>query len=307
MNAFAPRGRGFGLFPPVIKFLLVSNVAIWLVQTLFLTNRLFAGAPVDDLVMSLFALQPLESGSFWPWQLITYQFMHDTSGFMHIFFNMFALWMFGMELEQLWGARRFAGIFAGVTQLVVDPLTGGGLAPTVGASGSIFGVLIAFGMTFPDRPVLMFPIFFPVPARIFVLIYAGMQLVSGLLGQGANDHVRVAHFAHLGGAVAGFLLIKFGAPLFDWIERLGGRRRTTHVDSERLVDVNFRDVPVYDIPQRRDEPMRSRTSTPTRFVVDGEPITQETIDEILDKISVAGYHNLTEREKRILDDVSRQL
>lgn len=314
MNAFTPRGRGFSLFPPVIRFLLISNVAIWLVQTLFLSNRLFAGAPVDDLVMSLFALQPLESGSFWPWQLITYQFMHDTSGFMHIFFNMFALWMFGMELEQVWGSRRFGtyyllcGILAGVTQLVVDPLTGGGLAPTVGASGSIFGVLIAFGMTFPDRPVLMFPIFFPIPARIFVLIYAGMQLVSGLLGQGANDPVRVAHFAHLGGALAGYLLLKFGGPIFDLVERLGGRRSTaSNVNAERFVDVNYRDVPVYDIPARRDEPVRPRASTPTRFVVDGEPISQETIDEILDKISLGGYHNLTDREKRILDDVSRQL
>lgn len=314
MNAFAPRGRGLSLFPPVIRFLLISNVAIWLVQTLFLSNRLFAGAPVDDLVMSLFALQPLESGSFWPWQLLTYQFMHDTHGFMHIFFNMFALWMFGMELEQVWGSRRFAtyyllcGILAGVTQLVVDPLTGGGLAPTVGASGSIFGVLIAFGMTFPDRPVLMFPIFFPIPARIFVLIYAGMQLVSGLLGQGANDPVRVAHFAHLGGAVAGYLLLKFGGPIFDLVERLGGRRATTsYADTDRYRDVEYRDVPVYDIPARREEPVRPRTSTPTRFVVDGEPITQETIDEILDKISLGGYHNLTDREKRILDDVSRQL
>ena len=302
------------MFPPVIRFLLIANVGIWLVQTLFLSNRLFAGAPVDDIVMSLFALQPLESGSFWPWQLLTYQFMHDTSGFMHIFFNMFALWMFGMELEQVWGARRFltyylvSGAVAGVAQLVIDPLTGGGFAPTVGASGAVFGVLIGFGMTFPDRPVLMFPIFFPVPARIFVLIYAGMQLVSGLLGQSSNDPVRVAHFAHLGGMVAGYLLIKFGQPLFDAVDRIGGSRRQRAAQPfARTYDAEFHDVPVYTISESEPAASAPRSVTPTRFVVDGEPITQEVIDDILDKITIGGYHNLSAREKRILDEVSRQL
>lgn len=314
MNSLFSSARGPSMFPPVIRFLLISNVGIWLVQTLFLANRLFAGAPVDDIVMSLFALQPIESGSFWPWQLITYQFMHDTSGFMHIFFNMFALWMFGQELEQVWGGRRFltyyllSGALAGIAQLLIDPLTGGGFAPTVGASGAIFGVLIGFGMTFPDRPVLMFPIFFPVPARIFVLIYAAMQLVSGLLGQSANDPVRVAHFAHLGGMLAGWLLIKFGQPIFNAVERIGGSsRRPSESPFSTSYDVEYRDVPVYSIPDRNEEPPAPRTNTPTRFVVDGEPITQEMIDDILDKITLGGYHNLSSREKRILDDVSRQL
>lgn len=313
MNTFAPQGRGSALFPPVIKFLLLSNVAIWLVQTLFLTNRLFAGAPVDQLVMQYFALQPWQSGDFMPWQVISYQFMHDTSGFMHIFFNMFALWMFGRDLEEQWGSRRFlvyyllCGIGAGIAQVVIDPLMGGGTAPTVGASGSIFGVLIAFGMTFPDRPVLMFPIFFPVPARIFVMIYAGMQLVSGFMSQGANDLVRVAHFAHLGGAVAGYLLLKFGTPIFAFFERLGDSKQAWQREGQSSYDVQHRDATVYRVPQHRETPDRFTASTPTRFVVDGNVVSQETIDEILDKITLGGYHNLTEAEKRILDDVSRQL
>jgi membrane associated rhomboid family serine protease len=95
--------------------------------------------------------------------------MHGGIG--HLFWNMFALWMFGVELENVWGTRRFAqfyllsGIGAGLTQLATSLLPDAQLAPTVGASGSIFGVLLAFGLTFPDRPIMMFPIFFPIPAK----------------------------------------------------------------------------------------------------------------------------------------------
>jgi hypothetical protein len=159
----------------------------------------------------------------------------------------------------------------------------------------------------------MFPIFFPVPARIFVLIYAGMQLVSGLLGQSSNDPVRVAHFAHLGGMVAGYLLIKFGQPLFDAVERIGGKQRggnrrgSDSSSSAAILDVPYRDVPVYTMTESEPVAQTPRTSTPTRFVVDGEMVTQETIDDILDKITLGGYHHLSAREKRILDEVSRQL
>jgi hypothetical protein len=168
-------------------------------------------------------------------------------------------------------------------------------------------VLLAFGMTYPDRPIMMFPLFFPIPARIFVMIYAGFDLLNGLM----NTADGVAHFAHLGGALGGFLLLKFGEPL---MRRLEGRRGgSQNPFRSNVIDVDFRDVPrppsmtsSFRSPQP-PAPEPARPQTPTRFIVDGEPITQEHIDAILDKISHGGYHGLSEREKQILFEVSRQL
>ena len=172
------------------------------------------------------------------------------------------------------------------------------------------GVLLAFGLTFPTRPVMMFPIFFPIPARIFVMLYAGLDLVMGIM----NTNDGVAHFAHLGGALGGWLLLRFGAPLFRLVDGQSGAMPRGLRD-EDAIDVEYRDVPRqrvrYDYQNEAatapPPPPALRTATPTRFVVDGEAITQETIDEILDKISQAGYHSLTEHEKRILFEVSRQI
>ena len=311
MSAQFGQGR-MGAFPPVIKFLLASNVIVFIIQSLFLQGMTFDGMPVDAVVMENFALWPADSGYFFPWQLLSYQFMHG--GISHLLFNMLALWMFGVELEYIWGSRKFAayyilsGIAAGVFHLVITPLLGGGLAPTIGASGSIMGILLAFGMTFPDRPIMMFPLFFPIPARIFVMIYAGFDLMNGLFNAGDG----VAHFAHLGGALGGFLLIKFGEPLFRKIE--GSQYRDSYRRGPNVIDADFREIPkqrvtpTYDYVTTTHEPARETTAhTPTKFVVDGQPISQEQIDQILDKISKGGYHGLSEREKNILFEVSRQL
>lgn len=306
------------VFPPFIKFLLFANIGIF-----FITG--FLGLRAGDLslesaALKYFALWPVSLG-FEPWQLITYQFLHG--GFGHIFFNMFALWMFGMELENLWGSRRFAvyyllsGIVAGGTHLAVTWITDGAAVPTVGASGSIMGVLLAFGLLFPDRPVMMFPIFFPIPARVFVIGYAALDLILGV----TNASDGVAHFAHLGGALGGLLLLKFGEPLFRWIDGMGSSTAT--YSSGRMMNVEYRDItpqshgrnPItihYTQPEESVESSPRTTGmqttvTPTRFVVNGEPISQEQIDQILDKISHAGYHSLTEQEKYILFEVSRQL
>ncbi|MFZ9870999.1 MAG: rhomboid family intramembrane serine protease [Candidatus Kapaibacteriota bacterium] len=308
------RTRGLSFFPPFIKFLMFANVGVFFLQS-FADGFTFGGVPLGSAIMEWFALWPIGE-NFWPWQFLSYQYLHG--GFGHLFFNMFALWMFGMELENMWGSKRFAvyytlaGIAAGIVHLVVTPLFGGSGAPTIGASGSIMGVLLAFGMLFPDRPVMMFPIFFPIPARFFVLIYAGIDLVMGI----SNASDGVAHFAHLGGALGGYLLLKLGEPLWTWLEgtRVGGSQSSVY----NVQDVEFRDVS--DGPtlfyQRPSAPETTTTTeqratpateTYTRFVVDGERITQEHIDEILDKISQAGYHSLTEREKNILFQVSRQL
>lgn len=309
MSAQFGQGR-MGAFPPVIKFLLASNVIVFIIQSIFLQGMTFGGIPVDRVVMENFALWPAASGIFYPWQLLSYQFMHG--GFTHLLFNMLALWMFGVELEYIWGSRRFAtyyiaaGMTAGVVHLIVTPLLGGGLAPTIGASGSIMGILLAFGMTFPDRPIMMFPLFFPIPARIFVMIYAGFDLINGLFNAGDG----VAHFAHLGGALGGYLLLKFGEPLFRRIE--GSQYSGTNKRRPNIIDADFRDLSDQPSPryEYRPEPEPTRETpapTPTKFVVDGQPISQEQIDQILDKISKGGYHGLSEREKNILFEVSRQL
>lgn len=310
-------GRGFSVFPPFIKFLLFANVGIFLFTGMFSMGFTFQGVPLSDAVMQWLALWPVGDG-FWPWQLVTYQYLHGSFG--HLFFNMLALWMFGMELENIWGTKRFAvyytlsGIAAGLVHMAITPLLGSLLGPTIGASGSVMGVLLAFGLIFPDRPVMMFPIFFPIPARIFVLLYAGLDLVLGV----ANASDGVAHFAHLGGALGGFLLLKFGEPLWNLLDRNGSRGYSTssfHREAE-IHDVEYRDVG--RSPQVRYEwrgeaepadqpPAAEPAATYTKFMVDGERITQEEIDAILDKISQAGYHSLTEHEKNILFQVSKQL
>ncbi len=298
------------IFPPFIKFLFVSNGIIFFIQMFFDSGFRFAGIPLEDMLTQWFALWPVQSGLLMPWQLITYQFMHG--GFGHIFFNMFALWMFGMELENIWGTKKFAtfylasGVAAGLVHLAVSYFTDAAFVPTIGASGAIMGVLLAFGMTFPTRPVMIFPLFFPIPARIFVVLYAGFDLVMGISRSGDG----VAHFAHLGGALGGFLLIKFGEPLWRWIEQRGPQRQTW--TEQPYQDVRFRDVPKQQpAPVIRFEstptPTPASTFTPSRFIVNGQAVSQEQIDAILDKISLSGYHNLSEEEKKILFEVSKQL
>jgi membrane associated rhomboid family serine protease len=155
----------------------------------------------------LFALWPLQSGLFWPWQLLSYGFLHGS--ILHLFFNMLGLWMFGSELERLWGRARYAQFLlasllsAALAQLLVTWLTGSNV-PTVGASGALFGLLLAFGMLFPNRTIM--PLFPPIPmkARTFVFVFGAIELLLGLYGGGG-----VAHFAHLGGMLGGFLMIRY--------------------------------------------------------------------------------------------------
>ena len=152
------------------------------------------------------ALWPLESGIFAPWQLLSYALLHGN--FNHLFFNMFAVWMFGTPLERAWGSSRF-GLFlavcvagAAVAQLAVQ-LFEGGIYPTIGASGGVFGLLLAFGVMWPDNRIFL--LFFPVPikAKWFVLIYGAIELALGF----SRAMPGVAHFAHLGGMVFGAILL----------------------------------------------------------------------------------------------------
>jgi len=188
--------------------------ALMLICTAILCLQVFV--PALDL---WFALWPLGSGLFQPWQVVTYAFLHGDM--FHLFFNMLGLWMFGSELERLWGDRRYlqfllAGVLAAaVTQLIFTWISRSPV-PTVGASGGLFALLLAFGMLFPDRVIM--PLFPPIPmkARTFVIVFGAIELVLGLSSRG-----DVAHFAHLGGMVGGFLMIRY------WRKQppFGSRRR----------------------------------------------------------------------------------
>mgnify|MGYP003341672526 CR=1 FL=1 len=191
--------------PPMTKALLLICTAVFCVQAL-----LGGYLPLTGWL----ALWPLGSGNFMPWQLVTYAFLHADIG--HIFFNMLGLWMFGSELERLWGGKRFlqfmaAGVLsAAACQLISSPILGS-FAPTSGISGGLFALLLAYGMLFPDRTIM--PLFPPIPmkARTFVLVFGLIELGMGVAGM-----MGVAHFAHLGGMLGGWLMIRYwrGQPPF---------------------------------------------------------------------------------------------
>ena len=162
----------------------------------------------------IFALWPVASGNFMPWQLITYAFLHGDVA--HLFFNMLGLWMFGAEIEMIWGRRRYleylaASALSGAVCQLLFAMVIGPTGPTIGASGALFGLLLAFGMMFPNRIIM--PLFPPIPmkAKVFVAVFGGLELLFGLGGRSG-----VAHFAHLGGMLGGWLMFRFwrGLPPF---------------------------------------------------------------------------------------------
>lgn len=187
--------------PPVSIGIIVACVIV------FLLNNISAQL----------ALWPMGSGYFQPWQLVSYAFLHG--GFNHLFFNMFALWMFGLAVERLWGSKRFAQYYlicvlgAGLIQLLVQYISGN-VYPTIGASGAVFGLLLAYGVMWPNNKLML--IFFPVPikAKWFVLIYGGAELIFGVTGA----MPQIAHYAHLGGLFFGAgLLWRWGwRPGMTW-------------------------------------------------------------------------------------------
>jgi membrane associated rhomboid family serine protease len=283
---------GFSFFPPVIKALLISNVAVFL-GMMFLGNFHLGEMQLGSYFYRYFALMPLGDG-FLLWQLFSYMFIH--AGFMHLFFNMLALWMFGMELENTMGSRKFftfymlCGLGAGLVNLLVAPLFTA-VGPTVGASGAIYGVLLAFGMMFPDRLIFIY-FFIPIKAKYFVILYMALEIIS----VGSTD--GIAHFAHLGGALVGFIFL-----LTDGYQFGGGIGRSSNIFTSTFTRrsspsqggeyTNVSDAHIYDIRehQRSSEEME----------------LQKRIDEILDKISKDGYQSLTPEEKKLLFEASKKL
>ena len=196
----------FGTIPPVTRLLLIANVAVFLAQAL-----------IDPFLMIWFALWPLSAPTstlpgiptgFLPWQVVTYSFLHGNA--LHLLVNMLGLFMFGSEVERVLGYRRYVTYYfvsvlvAGASQLVMSALSAGPPIPTVGASGGVFGLLLAYGMFFPRRIVMLIFPPIPMPARIFVIVYAAIELYLGVTGTQAG----VAHFAHLGGMLGGYLLLR---------------------------------------------------------------------------------------------------
>jgi membrane associated rhomboid family serine protease len=182
--------------PPAVQALILASVIAFLGQSL------------SEGLTGTLALWPIGSGAFWPWQVVTYAFLHGSMS--HLAFNMFGLWMFGADLERVWGPKRFLMLYAvsvlgaAAAQLAVAAMSGS-VYPTVGASGGLFGVLVAFAMVFPTRKIMPLIPPIPMPAPVFVALYGALELLFGVTGSFAG----VAHFAHLGGLAGGWLLVRY--------------------------------------------------------------------------------------------------
>lgn len=305
--------------PTITKNLLIVNVVVFLATYLFRTM----GVDLNNVLGLHFFLAP----DFHIYQLFTYMFAHG--GFSHIFFNMFALWMFGCIVERTWGAKKFltyyivcgvgAGLFQELAQfaqfyfIASEQLPHFTLAQTmkvananaaflnlwttVGASGAVYGILLAFGMLYPEERIFIFPLPVPIKAKWFVMGYAAIELFMAYSSTGDG----VAHLAHLGGMVFGFFLIRYwrrhpdirysrrsGQQFFDSM-RASWKRRTGRKDRGGVFtnSANTRHESDWDYNARRKA-------------------EQERMDEILDKIRRNGYESLTREEKQQLFDASNR-
>jgi membrane associated rhomboid family serine protease len=244
-----------------LTWLLITNAAVFLAQ-LLLGPLVYSATGIRT--EALLGLVPVWVwGKLFLWQLVTYLFLHG--GAFHLLFNLFTLWMFGRELEALWGQRVFlkyyflCGIGAGVTTVLLTLNT---TVPTIGASGAIFGVLLAYGLTFPERQVLLW-FFFPIKAKHLIWIFAGLELLASF----AYTSDGIGHFAHLGGMLFGFLYLR------------GGRI---------LAQLNAPKQPRFRVIEKR--PVR--------------PGLEQEVDRILEKISKMGVESLTPEERATLDEAS---
>ena len=202
-TTFRSTGYASSFFPNGVKWLLITNIAIYLLY-FFGARAGFAG------LFNLLALSPRAVLEYFAiWQPFTYMFLHDPYGFGHILFNMLALWMFGADLERDWGTRRFlkyyfvCGVGAAICDILFNALFGSLNVRTIGASGAIYGLLLAFGMLYPDR-IVLFSFLFPIKAKYFVMIIGAIAFLSSF-----NANSGVSHIAHLGGMLWGYLYLRF--------------------------------------------------------------------------------------------------
>ena len=306
------RLNNYSLLPPVVKNLLIINVIMYLATVTLETRGI-------NLV-ALFGLHYFTAQNFEIWQIVTYMFMHG--GWGHLFFNMFALWMFGSTLENAWGGKRFllyymvCGIGAGLIQLLVTGIRIHFLAQnippdviqmvadngtqilreynnyrgelgslnlamngaTVGASGSVFGLLLAFGMMYPNSVIYIY-FLLPLKAKWFVIIYGALELLLGITG--TND--GIAHFAHLGGMLFGFFLILYWnkGNRFFRLKMPSFKKKKSY---RYTISSNYQ----YDRPLNDEEYNYQKKQK------------EEKTNRILDKISKSGYESLTQEEKDFL-------
>ena len=308
--------------PIVTKNLLIVNVVAFLVC--YLSGKDASG---NFMLNDILGLHFFMASDFHVYQLITYMFMHG--GFEHIIFNMFALWMFGCVVERVWGAKKFllyyiacgvgAGLFQEAAQYVsylyndfsayqfiVDAngtrLPMGdylNLWTTVGASGAIYAILLAFGMIYPNERIFIFPLPVPIKAKYFVIGYAAIELFSALATRGDG----VAHIAHLGGMVFGFFMIRY------WRKQMeGGYHNSSTQDAFDKVRNMFGGRNKYT-KQRFDYTRNENYTTdfqPTDQDEQRKKANQVEIDRILDKIRKSGYDSLSKEEKQTLFDQSNK-
>jgi membrane associated rhomboid family serine protease len=307
------RFRSYTLLPPVVKNLLIIN-GIMFLATIVCQTR---GVDLNNIL----GLHYFTTQDFKIWQLVTYMFMHGNFG--HIFFNMFALWIFGAALENTWGQKRFliyymvCGIGAGLIQLLVIGLRINSLSQslppdavqmiyengrailyegknyigdlgvlnmtinsvTVGASGSVFGLLLAFGLLFPNSLIYVY-FLLPIKAKWFVIIYGAIELFYGVTGTADG----IAHFAHLGGMLFGFFLILYwnkGNRFFHFkIPSLKKKKINKYkISSNYQYEPHYLSDEEYNYQKKQNE---------------------EKTNQILDKISKNGYDSLTKEEKDFL-------
>jgi len=259
-------GIGGGAVTPGVKNLLIANGAVYLVLMLFGPKLVYFFGLVPKLALFRFHI----------WQFVTYMFLHG--GFLHLIINMYALWVFGTEVERMWGTKVFykyyfiTGIGAGIIHTMITPNS---YIPTVGASGAIMGVLTAYAVLFPNREITML-LFFILPIRMraktLALLFAAFSLISGAMG--SRD--GVAHFAHLGGMLIGYVYMKRYSTITIILDRIKDwkRRRNMHVHADK-----------------QEELERLR----------------RLVDKILDKANDVGMENLTREEKRFLKHASKIL
>ncbi len=293
---YRPQFGGFRFFPPVLKNLLMINVGVFALQLLFQSGFTFGGEPIIYWFTETFYLFPLGMG-FMPWQLVTYMFLHG--GLMHLLFNMLMLWMFGMELENIWGSRKFllfylaAGVAAGLANLFIAPLFSSP-GPTIGASGGVYAVLVAFAMLFPNRYVYVMALL-PVRAKYLITGFILLEVFNGV--SGTMD--GIAHIAHLGGAVIGAIWVLLDRQgTIDSMLSSFSRKKVS--GSKSAWDSGPREATFYDFKSSKSE--NEKKAPDPKF-----DQSQKEIDAILDKISVSGYASLTENEKRILLDASKRI
>ncbi|MGL5317335.1 MAG: rhomboid family intramembrane serine protease [Bacteroidales bacterium] len=216
--------------PPITRNLIIINLLVWL-ATITLPTVLYKNLGIQFDLLNVLGLHYFEAKDFNLIQMFTYMFLHDTSGFSHVFFNMFSVYMFGRTLEYTLGAKRFliyyvaTGMGAALIQQIVwyfiinNYISGIGFVPematftngllTVGASGAVFGILLAFGMLYPNAPLFLMFVPIPIKAKYFVIFYGIIELSMGVANVTGIKGDNIAHFAHLGGMLFGFFLIKY--------------------------------------------------------------------------------------------------